>query len=104
MKPNKVSAGIFHKMPKDLEKALLSNKKAFAAWESISPIARNEWICWTINVKLEKTREEHVKRAIGELAEGKKRPCCWVGCIHRTDKPVGAWAQKVLVEKQKRGK
>lgn len=98
----KLSGGLVHDLPQELEQAILSNPKTVVAWEDISVKARNEWICWTVTVKQEKTKEEHIKRAVIELAEGKRRPCCWVGCIHRTDKPVGAWAQKVLIDKQPR--
>ena len=99
-----IAGGLAHDLPADLEKALRANAKALAAWENISVKARNEWICWTVSVKQDKTRQEHVKRVCSELAEGIRRPCCWVGCIHRTDKPVSAWAQKVLVDKQPRSK
>src|SRR5688572_17410034 len=87
--------GTIHKMPDDLRKALSSNPKALKAWGTITPLARNEWICWTITVKQEATRKDHIKRTVNELMEGKRRPCCWVGCIHRTDKPISAsvkWA------------
>lgn len=99
MTQQKISSGTAHKLPADLRKALLAQPKSLAAWNGISPLARNEWICWTITVKQEKTRLEHVARTCSQLAEGKKRPCCWVGCIHRTDKAPGAWAQKVLLNK-----
>jgi len=85
---NSVAEGTDHKLPNDLKTALLKDKMAFAAWQRITPLARNEWICWTISVKQQKTRDEHVRRAVKELAEGKRRPCCWVGCIHRSDKPM----------------
>jgi uncharacterized protein YdeI (YjbR/CyaY-like superfamily) len=84
----KVSGGVAHNMPADLRSALLSSPKALTAWESITPLARNEWICWTVSVKRKETRDEHVVRAISELKEGMRRPCCWVGCIHRADKPM----------------
>lgn len=100
MLKNKISSGILHEVPADLEKALIANLKALAVWEVITAKACNEWICWTISVKQQKTREEHVKRACLELVEGNRRPYCWVGCIHRIDKPVSPWAQKVLIEKQ----
>lgn len=100
MNKQHLSSGIFHQLPDDLAQAIAHDPKAIASWESISDKARNEWICWTITVKQEKTRRQHVERAVRELSEGKKRPCCWVGCIHRTDKPVGARAQKVLVDKE----
>lgn len=83
-----IADGVVHKMPSDLKKALLSKPEAVAAWEDITPLARNEWICWTITVKQDKTRKEHVKRVVSELIEGKRRPCCWIGCIHRTDKSI----------------
>lgn len=96
----KLSGGIHHDMPADLAKAITGNRKALSTWENISAIARNEWICWTVTVKQEKTRKNHIERACNELAEGKRRPCCWVGCIHRTDKPVSPWAKKVLIDKK----
>lgn len=78
-----ISSGVVHELPTDLQKALLANPTALAAWEDITPLARNEWICWTITVKQQKTRDEHVQRVVTELTEGKRRPCCWAGCIHR---------------------
>ena len=79
----KISSGVVHTLPSDLRKALTLSGKALAAWEDITPLARNEWICWTISVKKQETRDEHVKRAIEQLVSGKRRPCCWPGCSHR---------------------
>lgn len=93
--------GTVHKMPADLKKALLSSPAALAAWEDITPLARNEWICWTITVKQQKTRDEHVKRVISELKEGKRRPCCWIGCIHRKDKPISPSVRWALDKQSK---
>ncbi len=98
-----ISNGTAHKLPEDLQKSLASSPKALVAWEDITPLARNEWICWTISVKTKETRTEHVKRVIAELKEGKRRPCCWVGCIHRTDKPISA-SQKYVLSKQSKKK
>jgi uncharacterized protein YdeI (YjbR/CyaY-like superfamily) len=78
-----IAGGVVHKMPDDLKKALLSSPKALAAWQDITPLARNEWICWTITVKQAKTRADHVRRVREELLQGKRRPCCWMGCPHR---------------------
>ncbi len=75
-----------HDLPDDLRKALISDPKALEAWESITPLARNEWICWVTIVKKPETREEHVKRVVSELKEGMRRPCCWPGCPHRNPK------------------
>ena len=35
-----------HTLPDDLKKALASNSKALKTWEIVTPLARNEWICW----------------------------------------------------------
>jgi len=92
----KLSDGTAHKLPDDLRKALSSNPKSLAAWEDISPLARNEWICWTVSVKTSATRENHIERTVSELAEGQRRPCCWMGCPHRTDKAMSATQKWVL--------
>lgn len=97
-----VSNGTVHKLPTDIQKALLSSKAALAAWESLTPLARNEWICWVTYVKKEETRKEHVKRLISELKEGVRRPCCWIGCIHRKDKAVSPSVQFVLNRQTKK--
>jgi hypothetical protein len=83
-----LAGGTVHELPPDLRKALAAKQKALDAWNDITPLARNEWICWTITVKQEATRKNHVERTITELQEGKRRPCCWIGCIHRTDKAI----------------
>ena len=83
-----IAGGAVHKMPADLREALTSDETALKKWESLTPLARNEWICWIISVKQQATRDNHVRRTITELLEGKRRPCCWIGCIHRPDKPI----------------
>ena len=79
----KISNGAVHKLPEDLKEALIKDNKALEKWEDITPLARNEWICWTTSVKKEETRKDHIKRVCSELKEGKRRPCCWPGCPHR---------------------
>jgi uncharacterized protein YdeI (YjbR/CyaY-like superfamily) len=78
-----ISGGVVHKLPEDLRKALICSPAALAAWEDITALARNEWICWTISVKKPETRKQHVDRVRSELIEGMRRPCCWPGCPHR---------------------
>jgi len=85
-----------HELPGDLRKALSSDPKALTAWEDITPLARNEWICWTISVKKPDTRKEHVARVVSELKEEMRRPCCWPGCMHRKDKPLSPSQKFVL--------
>lgn len=89
-----ISGGVAHKVPADLREALTSDSKALVMWEDLTPLARNEWICWTISVKKPETRKQHVERVRAELKEGMRRPCCWIGCTHRTDKPA-RWYNQV---------
>jgi uncharacterized protein YdeI (YjbR/CyaY-like superfamily) len=79
----RISGGVVHDLPADLRKAIAADAEARAAWEDITPLARNEWICWTISVKKDETRRQHVERVVSELKEGIRRPCCWPGCPHR---------------------
>jgi uncharacterized protein YdeI (YjbR/CyaY-like superfamily) len=96
MTKKRISNGTVHKMPVDLRKALTSDNAARAAWEDLTPLARNEWICWVTFVKKEETRKDHVKRTVSELKDGMRRPCCWLGCTHRPDKPISPSVQAVL--------
>lgn len=96
-----LSGGVAHQIPADLRQVLTSDSQAYAAWESLTPLARNEWICWTISVKKPETRKEHVERVRTELKEGKRRPCCWIGCIHRTDKAMSPSVKYVLNRRRK---
>src|SRR5688500_18455554 len=89
-----VAGGVAHDMPADLRKVLISSRKALAAWDDITPLARNEWICWTVTVKNPETRKNHIERTVSELAEGIRRPSCWVVCLLRTDtarSPTPQW-------------
>jgi hypothetical protein len=72
-----ISPGAVHSVPEDLRKVLISDPVARAKWEDITPLARNEWICWVISVKKPETRRRHIERVRAELKEGIRRPCCW---------------------------
>lgn len=92
----RIAGGTVHKMPKDLREALLADAKVLELWESLTPLARNEFICWVENAKQIETRARRVRRSCEELLEGKRRPCCWIGCIHRTDKEMSDSIKWVL--------
>jgi len=77
-----------HAIPKDFQLSLDTHPDAQLAWNDITPLAQNEWICWIESAKLIETRERRIARAVNELVEGKRRPCCWPGCIHRESKKV----------------
>lgn len=78
-----IATGVVHEVPEDLKKVLISNLDLLARWNNLTPLARNEWICWITIVKKLKTREEHINRLSADLLDGKRRPCCWPGCPHR---------------------
>ena len=79
----RVPGGVVHELPADLRAALAGNATALAAWRDITPLARNEFICWVEDAKQQVTRERRIRRTQEELEEGKRRPCCWPGCKHR---------------------
>jgi len=79
----RVPGGVVHRLPADLRSALSANPTALAAWQDITPLARNEFICWVEDAKQAPTRERRIRRTQEELEEGMRRPCCWPGCGHR---------------------
>jgi hypothetical protein len=79
----RVPGGVVHELPADLRNALIANAMALDAWKDITPLARNEFICWVEDAKQETTRERRIRRTQEELEEGQRRPCCWPGCKHR---------------------
>jgi uncharacterized protein YdeI (YjbR/CyaY-like superfamily) len=83
MTKKEVATGVVHEVPADLRKALISDESALERWEDLTPLARNEWICWVTSTKKPETRSNHIERTITELLQGVRRPCCWQGCIHR---------------------
>ncbi|MEI7709399.1 MAG: YdeI/OmpD-associated family protein [bacterium] len=77
------SNGTVHTLPEDFKKEIISNPKIHALWEDITPLARNEWICWVTSGKKSETRTIRIKKALSKLNGGMRRPCCWAGCPHR---------------------
>jgi hypothetical protein len=88
-----IATGVVHEVPDDLYKALVSDESILERWEDLTPLARNEWICWTITTKKPETRQNHIERITTELVEGKRRPCCWAGCMHREDRVVKVYTK-----------
>jgi uncharacterized protein YdeI (YjbR/CyaY-like superfamily) len=78
-----ITGGVVHNVPSDLRKVLTSSPDVLEQWEDLTPLARNEWICWVTSVKKPETRKDHAERVGTELLTGKRRPCCWAGCMHR---------------------
>lgn len=94
--------GVVHEADADMQAALRGNPSAFDLWKALTPLGRNEFICWVDDAKQAGTRERRIVRTREELLEGKARPCCWAGCIHRTDKAPSRWQQAVLIDGKRR--
>jgi uncharacterized protein YdeI (YjbR/CyaY-like superfamily) len=78
-----IAGGAVHDLPDDFRKAIAADSQALATWEDITPLARNEWICWVESAKKVETRQKRIAWGAENLREGKRRPCCWPGCPHR---------------------
>jgi uncharacterized protein YdeI (YjbR/CyaY-like superfamily) len=83
IRTDEISGGVVHELPMDLQAALRSRPGALARWEDITPLARNEWICWIESAKKSETRTKRIAWGCESLEDGKRRPCCWPGCAHR---------------------
>lgn len=86
MSRKEISNGVVHSVSADLRTALFADTAALVLWEDITPLARNEWICWVESAKKPETRLSRIERVCTELKEGMRRPCCWAGCPHRGKK------------------
>lgn len=79
----KIAGGVVHAVPTDVRQVLLASPRVLAVWHDITPLARNEWICWIISGKKAETRDIRIQKAISKMKGGMRRPCCWAGCTHR---------------------
>ena len=78
-----IATGVVHCVPDDLREVLTADVKALALWGSLTPLARNEWLCWVEDAKKSDTRSKRIARVRSDIYDGKRRPCCWPGCSHR---------------------
>ncbi len=97
----KILSGTVHKTPADVKGMLVGSAKALATWQDITPLARNEFLCWITSAKKPETRAKRIAIAKDKLTKGERRPCCWAGCIHRADKALSKSQQFVYGLKKK---
>ncbi len=65
-------------VPRDLGEALSEAPQEIRdLWDTITPMARWEWVRWVKATKNPKTRERRVEVSISKLGSGKRRPCCF---------------------------
>jgi uncharacterized protein YdeI (YjbR/CyaY-like superfamily) len=78
-----IASGTVHRMPSDFSKAIASDSVVKNVWADITPLARNEWICWVTSAKKDETRSRRITVGLDKMRKGMRRPCCWAGCPHR---------------------
>ncbi|TNY28536.1 YdeI/OmpD-associated family protein [Thermomonas haemolytica] len=79
----KLAGGTVHELPEDFRAAIERDRAVASLWTEITPLARNEWICWVTSPKQEATRQRRIAVGIDKMRKGMRRPCCWPGCPHR---------------------
>lgn len=70
MKPSpseNIATGVVHEVPDDMREVFLARSEVLEKWNNLTPLARNEWICWVTIVKKEETRKEHIERLQEDL-------------------------------------
>ncbi len=78
-----LAGGTIHRLPSDFRTAIESSASVKSLWAAITPLARNEWICWVTSAKKAETRKRRIEVGLDKMSGGMRRPCCWPGCPHR---------------------
>ena len=80
---SKTRLTMVHKLPTDFRNAIDADAIVKVVWADITPLARNEWICWVTSAKKDETRSRRIIVGLDKMRKGMRRPCCWAGCPHR---------------------
>jgi len=64
-------------VPEDLQSALDAATDVAGLWESITPMARWEWVRWVNATRSPTTRARRVEVSMSKMRSGKRRPCCF---------------------------
>lgn len=87
-------------VPKDLKKALVIDKPIHLIWNSLTPMARWDWIRWIRSTKNAETRAKRIKVAFSKLKADIRRPCCF----NRTECTIPEVSNKgILLESTQTG-
>lgn len=81
-----IKGGSVHEITSELKTLLESQEDLIQIWNNLTPLSRNEWICWIITAKKSETRLKRLRKLKEDLINNKKRPCCWPGCPHHNPK------------------
>src|SRR3954451_15743798 len=91
----RVPGGVVHELPDDLCNALIGNPVALEAWQDITPLARNEFICWVEDAKRDATRERRIRRTQERLRPRARRDVGAGHAMRTTRRPMQARRQRV---------
>lgn len=69
-----IKSGTIHKLPADFRRAIESDAVAEGLWAAITPLARNEWVCWVTSAKKEETRKRRIEVGLDKMRAGMRRP------------------------------
>lgn len=64
-------------VPLDMSEALANQPAAEMQWDTLTAIARRDWIHWITSGKKAETRLKRINAACDMLASGKRRACCF---------------------------
>lgn len=64
-------------IPADIATGLKADPEGFKIWQSITPMARWDWIRWIRATNNPETRAHHIEVALSKLKHGIRRPCCF---------------------------
>lgn len=65
------------KVPADIQKGLADHPETREAWQTITSLARWEWIRWIRGTNSAETRAKRIDVARDKMKKGWRRPCCW---------------------------
>jgi hypothetical protein len=64
-------------IPADIKKGLADHGPVKERWQSVTPLARWEWIRWINSTNQAETRQHRIEVAESKLLAGERRPCCF---------------------------
>jgi uncharacterized protein YdeI (YjbR/CyaY-like superfamily) len=64
-------------VPADFQAVLDAAPDIAELWQTITPMARWEWVRWINATKNPATRRRRIEVGVSKLRSGKRRPCCF---------------------------
>ena len=83
----------------DVRVAMARSKSATTLWADMTEIARRDYIRWIDGTKNPATRARRIQRSVEQLAEGKRRPCCFNAYEYPLSYIDPQWLEKFRAKK-----